>query len=312
MLIAIVMTLGGGFLLYYGGEWLVSGSASFALRRGLSKLTVGLTIVAFGTSAPELFISSLAAIQNHATIAIGNVIGSNIANIGLILGVAALIYPPQVSNASVKFQVPFAVIATILFGILALSGELDRLDAIILLAAFSVFIFYCVRTARDNLADESALEILPGTGVRKEYVYIILGLIGLAGGSELFVRGAVEIARFLGVSEFFIGLSLVALGTSLPELATSIIAAAKRESEIVIGNIIGSCIFNVLMVIGVVGLLKPIQQPSVSFVLDVAVMLGLTVLLYPMLQSGRKLSRFEGIILIAIYLGFIIYITIRG
>jgi len=312
MLIAIALILGGGTLLYFGGEWLVSGSSSFALRRGFSKLTVGLTIVAFGTSAPELFISSLAAIRDHTTIAIGNVIGSNIANIGLILGVAALVYPPQVSNLSVKFQVPFAIIVTILFGSLALTGELGRLDALILLIAFGIFIFYCLRTSKDNLADENRHEYSLLSSAAKEYLFIMLGLIGLAGGSELFVRGAVKIAILLHVSEFYIGLSLVALGTSLPELATSIIAATKKESEIVIGNIIGSCIFNILLVIGVVGLLKPIPQPSVSFIFDLAVMLGLTVLLYPVLSTGRKLSRFEGLILLAIYAGYIIYITIRG
>ena len=312
MLVTIFYTVMGGLLLYWGGEWLVSGASSFALRRGVSKLTVGLTIVAFGTSAPELFISSLAAIQNHASIATGNVIGSNIANIGLILGVSALIYPPRVANSSVKFQMPFAVIVTVLFGILALFGDLGRVDSIILLAAFGVFVIYCLRTAQDNLADESNQEYKPLSSVSREYIYIIFGLVGLAGGSELFVKGAVEIATYLGVSEFFIGLSLVALGTSLPELATSIVAAAKKESEIVIGNIIGSCIFNILLVIGVVGLIRPIPQPSVSFILDIAVMLGLTAMLYPMLASGRKLSRTEGLILIAVYVGYIIYISIRG
>ena len=312
MLTAILFTMAGGVLLYFGGEWLVSGSSSFALRRGVSKLTVGLTIVAFGTSAPELFISTLAAIENHATIATGNVIGSNIANIGLILGVSALIYPPRVANSSVKFQMPFAVIITILFGALALTGDLGRLDGLILLGAFIVFIIYCLRTAQDNLADESNNDYAPLSSVGKEYLLIILGLIGLAGGSELFVKGAVNIATHLGVSEFFIGLSLVALGTSLPELATSIVAAVKKESEIVIGNIIGSCIFNLLLVIGAVGLIKPIPQPSISFIFDIIVMLGLTVMLYPMLASGRKLSRLEGTVLIAVYIGYIIYITIRG
>jgi len=312
MLLAIVLTLAGGILLYFGGEWLVTGSSSFALRRGVSKLTVGLTLVAFGTSAPELFISSLAVIRDHATIAIGNVIGSNIANIGLILGIAALIFPPRVSRSSVKFQIPFAIAITILFGVLTLNGQIGRIDAAILLFGFSAFLIYCLRTARTNIANENNENGALLSGKRCEYLYIIFGLIALTGGSELFVRGAVDLARLIGVSEFFIGLSLVALGTSLPELATSIVAATKRESELVVGNIIGSCIFNILLVIGVVGLIKPIQQPSSSIFLDLGVMLGLTVFLFPILFSGRRIKRHEGAILLLIYIGYICYICIRG
>ncbi len=295
--------------MYLGGNWLVSGSASFAIRRNVPKLVVGLTIVAFGTSAPELFISSMAALKGSAGIAIGNIIGSNIANIGLILGVAALIFPPRVQTSSIRIQIPFAIVITGLFIYLTTNHFIGHFDALILLVCFGAFTLYCVYSSRTKDMNPEISTLLPSR--LREYLYIILGLAALELGSELFIRGARGFATMAGVSEFMIGVSLVALGTSLPELATAIVAAAKRESELVVGNVIGSCIFNILLVMGIVGLIRPIPTPDMSIWLDMGVMLGLTVIMLPMLYTGRKLSRPEGSILVAIYVAYIIYITIR-
>jgi cation:H+ antiporter len=310
VLLASFLILVGGILLYLCGNWLVTGSSSFALRKGVSKLIVGLTIVAFGTSAPELFISSIAALKGSSEIAIGNIVGSNIANIGLILGFAALIYPPRVFSSTIRFQIPFAIVITGIFLVMTINKTIGPYDAVILLICFALFTFYCIKNsnAENNNSDTSGR--VPK--VWREYLYIIAGIVGLAAGSEIFVRGAVDMARILKVNEFFIGLSIVALGTSLPELATSIVAATKRESELVVGNVIGSCIFNILLVMGVVGLIRPVNSPAYSIWLDMGVMMGLTVLLLPMLYTGRRLSRTEGVILLLIYTGYIIYITIRG
>jgi cation:H+ antiporter len=311
LLLTIFLVLAGAAALYVGGNWLVQGSSSFALRHGVSKLVVGLTIVAFGTSAPELFISSIAALKGSTSIAIGNIVGSNIANIALILGFAAIVNPPRVLTPTIRVQIPFAIIITAIFLILTLNGKLAFFDSIILLICFIMFTAYCIWSAREKGKIKVEVEsILPSAA--RDLIYIIIGLAGLTIGSEIFVRGSIRLAEFFGVSEFMIGLSVVALGTSLPELATSIVAAAKRESEIVVGNVIGSCIFNILLVMGVVGLIKPIYKPDMSIILDMGVMLGLTILLLPMFYTGRRLSRLEGIGLLIIYAGYITYISIRG
>jgi cation:H+ antiporter len=305
----IFFILSGGVLLYVGGNWLVGGSSSFAIRRNVPKLVVGLTIVAFGTSAPELFISVMAALKGSAEISIGNIIGSNIANIGLILGIAALLFPPRVMTSSIRIQLAFAIVITGLFIYLTTNHLIGRIDALILLCCFMAFTLYCAYSSRIKDINPEISALLPSK--LREYLYIILGLGALELGSELFIRGARGFASMVGVSEFMIGVSLVALGTSLPELATSIVAAAKRESELVVGNVIGSCIFNILLVMGIVGLIRPIPTPAMSIWLDMGVMLGLTVLLLPMLYTGRRLSRPEGSILVAIYVAYIIYIAIR-
>jgi cation:H+ antiporter len=311
LLFTIVLILIGGSLLYIGGNWLVSGSSSFALRHGVSKLVVGLTIVAFGTSAPELFISAVAAFKGSTSIAIGNIIGSNIANIGLILGLAAIIYPPKVFSSTIRFQIPFAIIVTIIFILLTLNGNIGPVDSIVLLFLFALFTFFCIRSGREIYAGDGDKAGMLSSNLQ-EIVYIVFGLIGLEVGSELFVRGAIRLADAIGVSEFMIGVSIVALGTSLPELATSVIAAARRESEIVVGNIVGSCIFNILLVMGVVGLIKPIHTPPMSIMPDMGVMLFLTVLLLPMFYTGRRLSRLEGSFLLAVYAAYIVFIALRG
>ncbi|MBD3382117.1 MAG: calcium/sodium antiporter [candidate division Zixibacteria bacterium] len=312
MLMIIIYILSGGVLLYFGGEWLVSGSSSFALRRGVSKLIIGLTIVAFGTSAPELFISSVAAFKGSASISIGNIIGSNIANIGLILGFSALIFPPQVSAVSIKFQVPFAIGVAILLLLLSLNSLIGPIDSLVFLAGFVFFNLYCVKKSREGVIKVET-EV---SGVLRsrfhDYLFVILGLLALPAGSELFVRGAIDLARLIGVSEFMIGLSLVALGTSLPELATSIVAAVRKESDIVVGNVIGSCIFNILLVMGVVGLIKPVRVPTESLYIDIPLMIVITIALYPMFSSGRKVSRLEGVMLLSVYVGYIVFVALRG
>jgi cation:H+ antiporter len=308
----IAFILIGGGLLFCGGDWLVTGASSLARKRGISRLTIGLTIVAFGTSAPEFFTSLIAALRDVPSISIGNVIGSNITNIALILGLAALIFPPKIAIATIRIQIPFAIVGTAAFTAVILNGTISRPEALAMLLFFTAFIIYCMYSARDVILNNNGADTHARSTAWREALYIIFGLAFLIGGSELFIRGAVRLAEIAGVSEYMVGLTVVAVGTSLPELATSITAAIKKESEILVGNIIGSNVFNILFIMGFVGLIRPLSVSGISMTIDTILMLGLTVLLFPMLYTGRRLSRPEGSILVAIYVAYIIYIAMRG
>lgn len=311
MFLGAILVLAGLLLLYYGAESLVTGSSRLALSFGVRPLVVGLTVVAFATSMPELLVSLLAAVRGSSSMAAGNIIGSNIANIGLILGAAALITPVVVSRSTLMREVPIMILAS--FGVYwaARDGMLGFGDGLILFLCLLVFLGYCIVTAKQPMLPEHGVvseAISEATLKRgKSTVLVLLGMVGLAVGAELMVRGAVMIATLLGISELVIGLSVVALGTSLPELAASVMSAWKGEMDISVGNVIGSNIFNVLFVLGICPMLRPIAIESRALQVDFPIMLlfclllvGLLVLLRPRLQLGRL----RGLVLLSAYLAF--------
>lgn len=321
MFLTIVFFISGFVLLVKGADWLVKGASSLAKRWGFSNLMIGLTVVAFGTSAPELVVNLTASFSNSNDIAIGNILGSNIANILLILGCAALIYPLAISRGTVWREIPFSLLAVVALGILvndALfdgsgSSVLTRSDGVILLLFFVIFIYYTFVVGKVT-GNEDEVKKLPRT---RSYWLVAGGMVGLAVGGNWIVRGGIEIAQTIGMSEAFIGLTLVALGTSLPELTTSVVAAWRREPDIAVGNIIGSNIFNIMLVLGLSALIKPLHF-SLDLNLDVVMVIFATALLFFFMlvnKGGMKkhaLERHEGLTFILVYFFYLIYLFIRG
>ncbi len=313
MFLGVILVLGGLLLLYYGAEYLVTGSSHLALSFGVRPLVVGLTVVAFATSMPELMVSLFAASRGASSMAAGNIIGSNIANIGLILGVAALITPIVVARTTMVREVPIMVVASMGLYVVAMDGEIAFMDGFGLFLCLFVFLVYCLVTARNpSLPDDGEVataidDVSSGRG--KDVVLVLIGMVGLGFGAELMVRGAVMIATLLGVSELIIGLSIVAVGTSLPELAASVMSAWKGEMDISVGNVIGSNIFNVLFVLGLCPMVQPIMIEPRVLSLDFPIMLafcalliGLLTMVPPRLQLDRK----RGVFLLGAYLLFIV------
>lgn len=311
-MISIIFVLIGILLLYYGAEILVKGSSNLAIKVGISPMLVGLTVVGFGTSSPELFVSFIAAMQNSSDIALGNVIGSNICNIGLILGLASIIMPVKVDIKDIKLDLFIMIVASLIVWLMILDKHLSHLDGIILLILIISYLFFKIKQSiRER--KEIDLEIDDNSKVKSKGFYIFLiiaGLITLIIGSNLFIDGAISIARYLGVSNAIIGLSLVAFGTSLPELATSIIAAIKKQYEISLGNIIGSNIFNILFILGFTSTFFQINAGDIKTV-DYLVMLFTSLIIIPMGIVGKKYSRIDGFMLLLIYIAYIYYLYIN-
>ncbi len=310
ILFSIFGLLAGGLFLYFGAEGLVRGSASVAIRRGITPLVVGLTIVAFGTSSPELVVSVSAALRGNAAIAIGNVIGSNICNIALILGLAALISPIKVNLKLIKTDILVMIAATFLFVLLILDHTIGRFDGAVLFSCIILYTGFTLYSAnKERNIDVGVIsEIKSKTWL--DILFIIGGLVILVVGANLFIDGAVNIARMLEVSDLIIGLSIVALGTSLPELATSIVAAIKKEGDISIGNIVGSNIFNILCILCIAALFQPIVLEGANQVnyIDIVVMILISIILLPLAWTKLELSRLEGLFLLFIYFGYMYYI----
>lgn len=307
MLLNIGLLIVGLFVLIVGGDFLVRGASSIALRAHISPLVVGLTIVAFGTSAPELLISVNAALTGSPDLAMGNVIGSNICNLALVLGITVLIGPVKVQADSIKIDWPVTMISALLLFWWAHDGILGMSEGIffvVFLIAYTVFIIRKSRKEnRQAIAIEEELELPdgPSTSIYRDLLYLFIGGLGLYFGSEWFVGGARELATFLGVSQRVIGITVLALGTSLPELVTAIVASFKRETDLALGNLMGSNIFNILSILGITSLIEPISVNETILNVDMFWMLGITLLILPMMLIQRKLGRAEGIILLAIY-----------
>lgn len=306
MLLQILLGCVGLVLLYYGAEFLIGGGVSVAKKFNVPTLIIGLTLMAFGTSAPELVVSVGASVSGHGDISLGNVIGSNICNLALILGLSALVAPLPVNRQLFKLDYWVMLGASaVLAGFCWFSGRVDRWEAAILLLGLIAYVWRQFANAKKTGETEVGGEELP----KKIYPFwgalllIVGGLIGLAGGAELLVRSAVAVAKAMHVSEAVIGLTVVAVGTSLPELATSVVAAMKHEHDIAIGNVIGSNIFNILCIMGIAPLIRPIVGQDIRG-FDLIVMLGISVLLLPFMVTGMKISRFEGAILFLIYIGY--------
>jgi len=308
MLTHIILFLVGVLILCLGAEWLVRGSARMAKLLGISPLIIGLTVIGFGTSAPELVVSMSAAIKKVDDIALGNIIGSNIANIGLVLGLSALISPLKVKPDILKRELPIMILVSAVMYLMSLDLQISFIEGAILFAGIILFnglsYYFAKRESGANKVRSPE-----SIGTRKRQILLItVGLVGIIGGAQLMVRSAIFIAKEFGISELVIGLTLVALGTSLPELAVSSVAAYRKEPEISIGDVIGSNIFNILMVIGVVAMISPLKVSSEILRFEFPVLLIFGIALVPLMRTGWVISRIEGAILIAGYLSFVIYL----
>ena len=303
-----LLTLGVG-VLYYGAEWLVRGSARLSATLGVSPIVVGLTVVSFGTSAPELVVSTVAAFGGNPNLALGNVMGSNLANIGLILGLTSVIRPLEVHARVVWREAPIMLLVTAALLPLAWDGMLSRGDGMILLIAlvwYLVFVFQTVGDEAPEILGEYE-DFMKASTARSTLVHppdvllVIAGSGSLVLGGYCIVEGAVQVASALGISQVVIGLTVVAVGTSLPELATSLVAAVRKEADIAVGNVIGSNIFNVAAVLGVTSTLRPIPIPEGLIRREMVAVMFLSILLLPVLRSGWQIRRWEGALLLGAY-----------
>jgi cation:H+ antiporter len=303
---------GGLVLLYFGAEWLVKGSSELAIRLGISPLVVGLTVVAFGTSAPELVVSVKANLDGQGGMAIGNVIGSNICNIALVLGFGAVIFPIAIPRQVICREIPILLVASVVFLLMMRDGTMERLEAGVLFSGIVLYVITSLVEARKedpNQSEDISPEMIgaarnSGSGRLFFNIFLIVGGgITLVIGADRMVTGGESIARFYDVPEAIIGLTLFAFGTSLPELATSVVAAIKKQGDIIVGNAVGSCVFNLLAVVGMAGLIAPLNDDGVTWI-HYTVMLGATVILIPMMWHRMKLDRWEGGLLVLGYLGF--------
>ena len=281
-------------MLYFGAEGLVRGSSSFAMRMGISPLIVGITVVAFGTSSPELIVSLRAAIEGNAGIALGNVIGSNICNIALILGLSALIKPIKVHTQLIRTDVPIMIGASVLLLVLFSDQSINRLEGGILFITLIGYLFYNIKMAQavPENTEEAIVEASAVVSMNplRSVLFAVAGLILLAIGADTFVRGAILIADWFQIPKAVVGLTIVAIGTSLPELATSIVAATKGEGDISIGNVVGSNILNILAILGLTALITPMQSTDISYI-DLSVLLGTALLLLPIMRSNHTITR---------------------
>ncbi|WP_308708286.1 calcium/sodium antiporter [Marinoscillum pacificum] len=310
----------GFVLLIKGADFLVEGASSIAKRNRITEIVIGLTIVSFGTSMPELIVNLLASFDGSSELAIGNVLGSNIANVLLILGVAALIKPLPIHKSIYFTELPISLFATVLLGFLANADlfvdvkglTLSRYDGTILLFFFGLFMtyIYVVAQSKDEIDEADQTNMLPRT---KSILYIIGGSIGLFIGGKWVVDGAFEIALFFGLSETFIGLTVVAVGTSLPELVTSAVAARKGQSDMAVGNVVGSNIFNILWILGISSIIRPLPFDIISNS-DILMVIASSTLLILAIVVGRKASigRTMGAIFIMVYIAYLVYLVMRG
>lgn len=299
-------------LLTVGAEFLVRAAASMARRVGLSALVIGLTVVSIGTSLPELVVSLDAVLQGKGALSIGNVVGSNISNIALILGLAALVQPLRVEAQVVRVDGPILVAVSVLLVLLIQDAGLDRVDGVLLSVGVVSYVAFNVWAAQgepDTVREEYDTGVPNQHAFWRDLVFFGFGLGGLIGGADLLVGGAVHVARVLELSQVVIGLTVVAVGTSLPELATSVLAAYRGSGDIAIGNAVGSSIFNILGILGVTAAIRPLSTASLSIV-ELVVMVGVAVLVLPLLRTHFTLSRQEGGVLLLAYVGYVTYLFV--
>lgn len=340
MAINIVLLVLGVIIVLKGADWLTDGAVNIATRFGVSQMVIGLTIVAMGTSMPEFCVSMVSALKGTPDLAVGNVVGSNTLNTLLIVGCSALVAPIMVKRSSVKRDIPFAVVASLLMLLFCLDGAIGRVDAAVLFAGFCLFMFVTLKyaktteehaatvatngaaTATDiseasssqasaHEASSSEASQASGTSMLKAVVMLVVGLLCLIAGSNMFVDNASFVASSLGVSDAVIGLTIVAGGTSLPELATSMVSAKKGNSDIAIGNVIGSNVFNILMIIGITGLVKPMHIAGIT-TLDLIMMLASMLLMWFFCRTTYKVKRWEGAVLTIVYLAYLTWLIMNA
>lgn len=315
MLTYFLLVVGFVFLIK-GADYLVDGSAAIAKKYNISNIAIGLTIVAFGTSTPELIVNLFASINGNTDIAIGNVIGSNIVNIFFILGVSATIYPLVTKSNTIWKEIPMSLLAALMLFVMASDQLIDgsslslltRIDGIVLLAFFVIFMYYTIGISKTD-TDDSPEVVVPVLSSGKSIIYILLGLAGLVIGGKWIVDGAVHMATSLGLSESLIGLTIVAVGTSLPELAASAMAAYKKQTDIAIGNVVGSNIFNIFFILGISALIKPLPFNS-GAAIDVMVACLASIILFALLFVGKKhtIEKWQGVFMILIYVAYIVFL----
>ena len=321
-----LICLVGFVLLYFGAEWLVKGSSSLARSLGVTPVVIGLTVVAFGTSAPELVVSLISSIKGKSMIAVGNVVGSNICNIALVLGLAALFQPITADKSVVKRDIPIMLGISVYLLLLSYNSKLGRIEGATLFGGiilYTFFNYYIAMRESKMAAGEKTMVIAPEaedieyvTSRKKQIVLIAVGIIGVVGGAQIVVESAVKIMQILGVSQKFIGLTIVAFGTSLPELATSVVAAIRKEMDISIGNLVGSNVFNIMSVLGVASLVRPIPVPGgfveSGLIIDYFVMMFTSFLPWLMMRKTYTVTRQGGFILLFCYVGYIVYLILKA
>lgn len=314
-MLTYILFIVGFFILIKGADLLVDGSSSIARKLNISNIVIGLTIVAFGTSAPEFIVNIFASINGNTEIAIGNVLGSNIANILLILGIAAIIYPISAKKNTVLKEIPFSLLAALIVAVTAndiiidgnTSSVITRIDGLVFLGFFLIFLYYTLSiTKSDDDINEKPIKELSFV---QAGLYILVGLAGLVFGGKWIVEGAVTIAESFNISQSVIGLTVVAVGTSLPELATSAVAAYKKQSDIAIGNVVGSNIFNVFWILGASSIIKPLPFNTDSNA-DILVNIVASLILFFAMYVGKKhvLERWQGVLLVLLYLGYLVFL----
>jgi cation:H+ antiporter len=298
--------------LYFGADWLVRGGAALALRLGVTPLVVGLTVISFGTSAPELIVNVNAALAHDSAIALGNVIGSNIANLALVLGFAALIRPLRVQQQVIRREVPVMLLATFMLCAMLWNARISRLEGTVLALSLVLYLLISIRQGRTTGADTIApLEDVNAVPRARAILLVVGGLALLLPGAHLFVLGAVTVAEFFQLSPLVIGLTVVAIGTSLPEIATSAVAAYKGEGDLAIGNAVGSNIFNIFCVLGLTSLIFAVSGEGVSWI-DLGVMIGIALVSLPIMHTGFVISRTEGAFLLLGYGLYMVYLARTG
>jgi len=307
-----IYIIGGLILLYFGANWLVQGAITLALHLGLSPLIVGLTVVALGTSVPEALVSVQAAIGHQGGIALGNVIGSNILNIALILGLSAFFNPLKVDSHLVKADVPLLAGATFMLVVLLEDFHISRMEGAFLLLCIVFYVTGNIMTVKRTSPEEDKIEGMEipedsGKTLWRDVGFLILGIVTLGFGANFLVTGAVDLARIFGLSEALIGLTIVSIGTGTPEMATALMAAYRKRADLAIGNAVGSNLFNIMFVLGIAALVAPLDGKGISSI-DLYVMLGVTILLLPTVWTGRILDRKEGFLFLAIYVGYLYHL----
>lgn len=303
----VLLLIFGIVVVLKSADWLTNGAVGLATKLGISQIVIGLTIVAIGTSMPEFFVSIVSAIKGTPDLAVGNIVGSNIFNELLIVGVAATVAPIAIQRATVRRDIPIAIVASIMLTFMMLDDNISRIDALILFAAFIAFIWITLRNSKNdaNEKDASTEKVIP---TWKSVLFIIFGLVGLVLGSNIFVDNASSLAHGWGISDAVIGLTIVAGGTSLPELATSAVAARKGDSGIAIGNVLGSNVFNILMILGLTGIISPMHIQNITYI-DMAVMVISMALFWLFSFTKLRVERWEGCVLIACFLGYITWLV---
>jgi cation:H+ antiporter len=314
-MVNVLLLLVGFVALIFGADKLVDGASNLAKKMGIPKIVIGLTIVAFGTSAPEFVVNVFAALENSTEMVLGNVIGSNIFNVFGILGICAIIYPLTVQNNTTWIEIPLSLLAAVVVLVVAndvffdnaAANVITRTDGLILLLFFAIFLVYNI-TLSQKSDDDSDIETKHYSYL-KSASFIVLGLVGLVVGGRLIVDSAVSIAQIFGMSERVIGLTIVSIGTSLPELATSVVAVRKRNLDIAIGNVVGSNIFNIFFILGISTVITTVPVQDASFVdIFLNILASLLLFIFVFTGKGRRLTRWEGFVFLAIYVGYIIYI----